>query len=74
LRGLASYTANADALYRDTAGYIDKILRGGKPADLPVSLPTKFELIINLKAAKSLGLDGRGIAKGSCAVDVDGLA
>jgi putative ABC transport system substrate-binding protein len=54
---LASYTANLDGLYRDTAVYIDKILRGGKPADLPVSLPTRFELIINLKTAKSLGLD-----------------
>jgi len=54
---LASYTANLDGLYRDPAVYIDKILRGSKPADLPVSLPTRFELAINLWTAKSLGLD-----------------
>ncbi len=55
--GLASYSADYDALWRETAVYVDKILRGSKPADLPVAFPTKFELVINLKTAKALGLD-----------------
>lgn len=54
--GLMSYAANLSEMHREAAVYIDKIFKGAKPSDLPISFPSKFELIVNLKAAKELGL------------------
>src|SRR5262249_18893188 len=55
--GLISYGPNTADQFRRAATYVDRILRGAKPADLPVQVPTKYELVINLKTAKSLGLE-----------------
>ena len=54
--GLAFYGAKEEEIFRRAATYVDKILKGAKPADLPVEQPTKFEFVVNLKAAKQIGL------------------
>ena len=55
--GLISYGPDTTGPFRSAAGYIDRILKGEKPADLPVQFPTRYEMVLNMKTAKALGLD-----------------
>jgi putative ABC transport system substrate-binding protein len=55
--GLVSYGTNQIEMWRLGASYVDRVLRGAKPADLPAQFPTKYELVVNLKTAKALGLN-----------------
>ena len=55
--GLVSYGPNFNELFRQAAGYVDRILKGEKPGELPIQAPTKFNLIFNVKAAKAIGLE-----------------
>jgi putative ABC transport system substrate-binding protein len=55
--GLMSYGTDPVGMYRQLASYVDRILRGAKPTDLPVEAPTKYQMVLNLKTAKALGLD-----------------
>ena len=54
--GLISYGTDIPTLFRNSAGYVDRILKGEKPADMPVQQPTKFEMIVNLRSAKALDI------------------
>ena len=56
VEGLVNYSNTSQDVYRKSAGHVDKILKGAKPGDLPVAQPTQFELVINLKMAKAIGL------------------
>ena len=55
--GLISYGSSLPGLWRRAASYVDKILRGASPGDLPIEQPTRFELVVNMKTAKTLGLE-----------------
>ena len=55
--GLMSYGPNLNEIYRRVASYVDRILKGGKPAELPIERPTRFEFVINMRAATALGIE-----------------